>query len=125
LPIEGTDEVYILCRSTARQEKERAMHERFRIRIKEGLHRLHAQCENGRAKKINTVERRIGRLLGSNSRAASMFDISVEMDGARVRLEWKMKKEVTEWAQLSEGCYLLRAISKSGRASSCGKPISN
>ena len=106
---EGTDEVYILCRSTARQEKERAMHDRFRIRIEEGLARLHAQCENGRATKINTVERRIGRLLGSNSRAAAMFDISVEMDSARVRLEWKMKQEVTEWAERSEGCYLLRS----------------
>jgi transposase len=106
---EGTDEVFILCRSAARAEKEHAMHERFRIRIEEGLEKIKLSCEKGRVKDINKIERRIGRLLGSNSRAASMFDVAVGEKDGRVLVTWKMKKPATEWAALSEGCYLLRS----------------
>lgn len=106
---DGTEEVFILCRSRARQDKERAIHARFRARIEEGLEKLKAQCETGRVKTVNTVERRIGRLLERNSRAAAMFEIAVRKEGTRVCLEWTMKSQVTEWAHLSEGCYLLRS----------------
>jgi transposase len=106
---DGTNEVYILCRSAARAEKEYAMHERFRIRIEEGLQKIQQSCQKGRVKDINKIERRIGRLLGSNSRASSMFDITVSEKDERVFVTWKMKKTATEWASLSEGCYLLRS----------------
>ena len=49
------------------------MHERFRIRIEEGLEKITQFCEKGRANDINVIERRIGRLLESNSRTASHF----------------------------------------------------
>ena len=39
------DEVFVLCRSTARQAKERAMHDRFERRITEGLEKLAAACQ--------------------------------------------------------------------------------
>jgi transposase len=106
---DGTDEVFILCRSTARAEKEHAMHERFRIRIEEGLQKISQSCEKGRAKDIKKIERRIGRLLGSNTRASSMFEVSVTERDGRASVKWKMKKPATEWAALSEGCYLLRS----------------
>ena len=106
---DGTDEVFILCRSMARAEKEHAMHERFRIRIEEGLQRIRQSCEKGRAKDIKKIERRIGKLLGNNSRASAMFDVTVSEKDARVVVTWKMKKPATEWAALSEGCYLLRS----------------
>ncbi len=59
------------------------------------------------------VERQIGRLLGKNSRAAGLFDIKVsevERDGANgfFKVTWTKRKAWREWAQLSEGCYLLR-----------------
>lgn len=106
---EGEDEVFILCRSTARKEKERAMHDLFRTRIEEGLKKIKVQCDKRRVKDLNKIERRIERLLGSNSRSASMFEITTAMEGERVKVEWKMKKQATEWAQLSEGYYLLRS----------------
>jgi transposase len=105
---EGGDETFILCRSTARQQKEQAMHERFRIRIEEGLQKLKQQCDAGRLKESSKVERRIGKLLGENTRASAMFDISVSMQKGKILLEWSMKKQATQWASLSEGCYLLR-----------------
>lgn len=55
------------------------------------------------------VERRVGRLLGGNSRAAGLFDVQVELGstcGAKV--SWRKKESWREWSQLSEGCYILR-----------------
>jgi transposase len=105
---EGADEIFILCRSVARQEKERAMHERFRIRIEEGLQKIKQHCETGKPKDRGKVERQVGKLLGQNPRASAMFDITVKKSKGRIVLKWTMQKQATDWAALSEGAYLLR-----------------
>lgn len=102
-------ETFILCRSRERREKEKAMHARFEKRIEEGLKRIAEGCRK-RKYKPRTMERRVGRLLGRNSRAAGLFKVSVlgdERNGAR--LSWSKVKRWREWARLSEGCYLLRS----------------
>ena len=72
------DETFILCRSAARREKEKAMHERFEKRIEEGLPSLERRLDKAKKKPNRSqVERQIGRLLGRNSRAAGLFDIKV------------------------------------------------
>lgn len=101
-------EVFILCRSADRREKEKAMHRRFEKRIEDGLTKMANGCER-RKQDPSVVERRVGRLLGKNTRAAGMFDVAVKGDkksGARVT--WTKRAEWREWARLSEGCYLLR-----------------
>jgi transposase len=101
-------EVFILCRSEERAQKEKAMHERFERRIEDGLIEMAYGCEKRRYQ-VKVIERRIGKLLGKNSRSAGLFDIQVEKDadgGARVT--WKKKEEWREWSKLSEGCYILR-----------------
>ena len=107
------EETFVLCRSAARREKEKAMHERFEKRIEEGLARLSRRLE--RAKKepvLSQVERQIGRLLGRNSRAAGLFKIQVdkvERDGlVGLKVQWSKNEDWRRWAGLSEGCYLLR-----------------
>ena len=106
-------ETFILCRSQARREKEKAMHERFEKRIEEGLTKLARRLE--RAKKQPDriqVERQIGRLLGRNSRAAGLFRIRVneiERDhGPGLKVNWTKDQTWRQWAALSEGCYMLR-----------------
>ena len=108
------EETFILCRSRERREKERAMHERFEKRIEEGLVRLRGRL--GRAKQQPDepqVQRQIGRLLERNSRAAGLFDIRVEKvkrDGrAGLQVRWSKRRKWRQWAELSEGCYLLRS----------------
>jgi len=101
-------EVFILCRSQARCEKEKGMHDRFERRIEEGLEQIAVGCEKRRYQ-VSVVERRVGKLLGSNSRAAGLFDVQVEQGstgGAKV--SWRKKESWREWSQLSEGCYMLR-----------------
>jgi hypothetical protein len=55
------------------------------------------------------VAREVGRLLGQNSRAAGLFDVDVRKgeDGA-AELVWQKVAAWQTWAELSEGCYLLR-----------------
>ena len=105
-------ETFVLVRSADRQQKEQAMHARFRERIEAGLMRLHSRIEHAR-KPIDrsTTERQIGRLLGRNSRAAARYLIRLREAPelpAGLRLEWSARPEWDEWAIHSEGCYVLR-----------------
>ena len=108
-------ETFILCRSSERREKEKAMHERFERRIEEGLTSLANRLERARKRPNRSqVERQIGRLLGRNSRAAALFDIRVteaQRDGVSgfLHIGWTKRETWRDWANLSEGCYLLRS----------------
>jgi transposase len=105
-------ETFLLCRSADRREKERAMHARFARRIEERLTSLGRRIERSR-KRLDreTIGRQIGRMLGKNSRAAGRYAIRVEDDDTKpsgLRLVWKAQAEWDDWAQHSEGTYLLR-----------------
>lgn len=103
------EEVFILCRSVDRRKKEAAMHDLFMARIEAGLVKIADACDK-RKQDSGAVERRIGRLLGKNSRAETLFEVRVEADGrgwAQVR--WTKTTSHLEWSRLSEGCYLLRS----------------
>src|SRR5215469_16844783 len=43
-PAPGGDELFLLCRSAQRKEKEQAMHERFEKRVEEGLAKILTSC---------------------------------------------------------------------------------
>jgi hypothetical protein len=109
---ESTEEVFILCRSKDRAQKEAAMHKRFIKRIEEGIERLHNSCERSKGKDVSgKIERRIGRLLEKNSRAAAMFDIQTSYEDSLQKTVITVTKrdEYAQWASLSEGYYLLRS----------------
>jgi transposase len=108
-PSPDGDEMFVLCRSRDRREKEKAMHGRFEQRIEEGLQRLAASCQRQRLEAV-VVAQRLGRLMGQNSRAAGLFhtEIRAAADG-RATLDWKKVETWRDWAALSEGCYLLRS----------------
>ena len=105
-------ETFLLCRSASRKEKEKAMHERFSKRIEEGLQSLSRRIEKSKmALERGEVERQIGRLLGTNSRASARYSIVLTQDQttpAKLKLTWKIRKEWEEWSDLTEGTYILR-----------------
>ena len=70
---------------------------------------MEAGCRQ-RRQKVVTVAKRLGRLMGANSRAAGMFDADVVAgpDGG-ARVVWRKVEAWQRWAALSEGCYLLRS----------------
>ena len=108
---DGT-ETFVLCRSAERRQKEKAMHERFALRIEEGLGRLARRIHKARRKlDRGPLERQIGRLLERNSRAAGRYlAILVEDQNlpAGLRLDWSICPEWEDLSRFSEGCYVLR-----------------
>jgi len=107
------EEVFILARSADRREKEKAMHARFVERLEAGLRALQAAAESGRLKDVETAGRRLGRLQERYWRAARAFEVRIapidEPTGkARVSVTWTRREDWRQWAEASEGCYLLR-----------------
>lgn len=105
---EGTEETFVLCRSLGRKEKENAILNRFVTRLEDKLCKLAEQAKKGRLRDKQKVERRIGRLLERNSRAASLFTVAVtEKDGC-LSIDIKKNNERYGWALETGGSYILR-----------------
>ncbi|NTU42962.1 MAG: IS1634 family transposase [Nitrospirales bacterium] len=109
---EGMEESFVLCRSEGRRDKETAILDRFICRLETGLNKLKEQAEQGRLRDRQRAERRIGRLLEKNSRAASLFDITVQEEGSgaqkRLTVAITKKEERYQWLLAVSGVYLLR-----------------
>lgn len=105
-------ETFVLCRSKERSEKEKAMHARFSNRIEAELQVLKRRIETSRIPlDRSSLDRQIGRLLERNRRAAQRFEIHLAEDpshASRLHLSWKVQSDWDDWAQASEGCYVLR-----------------
>ena len=102
------EEMFILCRSQDRSKKEQAMVKRVEQRIEARLAAMTSRCQKQNRDPMK-VEREIGRLLGQNTRAARLFDVTVKKTKAGyARIEWKKVEVLRDWVTLSAGCYLLR-----------------
>ncbi len=104
---DGGEETYILCRSQDRRDKEKAMHQRFEKRIDEALEKVRNSCQKCKWKK-EVIDRRIGRIMAKNSRAAALFAVEVKQAKGCAIVSWTKNDQWRDWATLSEGCYLLR-----------------
>lgn len=104
---DGGKETYILCRSRDRREKEKAMHERFESRIDEALEKVRTSCEKRKWKK-EVIDRRVGKIMAENSRAAGLYEVTVGEVEGRAVVSWRKNEMWRQWATLNEGCYLLR-----------------
>lgn len=107
-----TQDTIILCRSSERRSKERAMHEKFSARIEAALVRLSGRIARSK-KPIDTtqVNRQIGRILQQNPRAAARFIVSLKPSDnpAGCYLHVEHSVQFDDWAEVSEGAYLLRS----------------
>jgi transposase len=101
-------EIFILCRSRERVKKDEAIVRRFEQKIEERLRAMATRCEKQR-RHVQRVEREVGRLLGKNTRAARLFEVTVEPgEEGGARITWKKREGLRDWATRSAGCYLLR-----------------
>ena len=107
-----TEETFVLCRSAGRKEKENAILNRFVNSLETRLLKLAGQAQAGKVKDRQKVERRIGRLLERNSRAASQFSAEVTETGtgkqARLSIHIKKNEDRYQWALETGGSYILR-----------------
>jgi transposase len=106
---DGDHETFILCRSRDRSQKDLAIVRRFEQKIEQRLTKMAARCRKQK-RDPQKVEREVGRLLGQNTRAARLFEVTVDTnDDGHARLTWEKRESTREWATLSAGCYLLRS----------------
>jgi transposase len=108
------DEMFLLARSADRRAKELAMHEKFVTRLETGLQKLQAAGLSGRLKDEATAGERLGRLKEQNWRASHMFDVTIKkLDAPRgkqtLEVTYRRNAKFGDWAQLADGCYLLRS----------------
>src|SRR5712672_2685880 len=110
------NETYILCRTTGRKEKERAIRKRFSTRMEEALRRLQTTIAEGRLKDRNKMERRLGKIQARHSQVNDLFEVTLRDTPAGVRLVWEMQAERKAWRELREGAYMLRTNLKADTA---------
>jgi transposase len=107
IPQNGT-ETYVLCRSTARREKERAIRSRFSSRIERALRNLEQQVEKGRLKDRQKIERRFGKIQARHPQVADLYEVGLTEREGRLAVKWKLIDERRTWRDAREGAYLLR-----------------
>jgi transposase len=122
VPSPDGGEIFVLARSADRRQKEKAMHQRFLDRLEAALHKLAAAASSGRLHDPAVANRRLGRLLQQYARAAGAFQVTISVlpppeqtaprrrrRVPRLAITWTRNNTWSDWATLSEGCYLLRS----------------
>jgi transposase len=110
------EETYILCRTAARQEKEKAIRNRFSARLENALQRLTKTIETGRLKDRNKMERRLGRIQANHPQVNDLYDMALRDTPEGMRLQWSIKEDRKLWRRLREGAYMLRTNLPAGPA---------
>ena len=111
---DGTEyrEARLRCLSEARAEKERGIIDRFRTRLEDGLKSLHDGLSRPRTrKKLDYIQRRIGRLAKENARVARHYEITVTPDSTGTRataITWTLNP-VDNSMLTHPGVYCLRS----------------
>ncbi|HEY1965456.1 MAG TPA: IS1634 family transposase [Acidobacteriaceae bacterium] len=108
VPAVAGEETYILCRSTARQEKEKAIRSRFSLRMEKALAALEKRVAEGGLRNRNKIERRLGAIQARHSQVADMYELEVIEHQGRLAFKWALRRERIRWQQAREGAYLLR-----------------
>jgi len=100
------EEIYVLCRSGGRVEKEQAMRRRALRACVRDLIKLRRQVARGRLKKESTILQRMG---GIRERHRAMCRFLETFDYRAGRIEWQWDREAWGAAVRRDGAYLLRA----------------
>lgn len=103
-------ETYVLCRSMARSEKERAMLGKQTDALAGELLKIQAALRRRASRELEKLQRRIGRWLGRYPAAAKVIraELVYSQDGAATGLNIYSDLQAGQKAALSQGAYLLR-----------------
>jgi transposase len=111
----GAEELYLLCRSKARIDKDRAIVDKAAKRLREGLEKIKQQIDSGRLRNRDAAALRTGRLLAKYQRASRLYTILFDEPpdpqrpgNKRLTMTIGENENLMEWTALQNGCYLLR-----------------
>jgi transposase len=104
----GTEQ-FVLCRSAARRQKEKAMLVRQETRLWQKLLEIHQSLEKKPAS-ADGIERRVGKWLGRSPAAEKLFEVEVRRNeaGQACGLSVACVVDRRQWAARAQGAYLLR-----------------
>lgn len=90
------------------------MHEKFTARLEAGLTKMQVAAEAGRLKEEPQAGERLGRLKQQNWRVSQAFDVTIKKlvtprGKQQLEITWKRNAKFGDWAELADGCYLLRS----------------
>ena len=108
VPMPGGEETYVLCRTTARREKEKAIRSRFSTQIERALGGLAQRVATGKLKDRGKIERRLGRIEARYPSVADLYQAQLVETAAGLRVDWQMLADRRAWQETREGAYLLR-----------------
>jgi transposase len=108
VPMPGGEETYVLCRTTARREKEKAIRSRFSAQIEKALGQLAQRVASGKLKDRGKIERRLGRIEARYPSVADLYEMQLVETEGKLRVDWQMRPERRTWQETREGAYLLR-----------------
>jgi len=102
-------EQFVLCRSQARREKEKAMLARQEQRLWQKLLEIHQSLQKKPAP-ADKIERRVGRWLGRYPAADKLFEVEVQLNERQQAcgLSVACLVDRNQWAAQAHGAYLLR-----------------
>lgn len=107
-PAPGGEETYILCRSTARKEKEQAIRSRFSARMEKALTALEKRVAAGKLRDRGKIERSLGAIQARHPQVADLYQLDLIESEGKLELQWQLRAERKSWQQAREGAYLLR-----------------
>ncbi len=110
------EETYILCRTSGRKEKEKAIRNRFSNSMETALKGLEKTIVTGRLKDRNKMERRLGKIQARHPQVNDLYDLALRDTAEGVRLFWQIKEDRKNWRESREGAYLLRTNLKAETA---------
>src|SRR5450631_2036358 len=108
VPIPRGEETFILCRTSGRKEKEKAIRSRFSNSMETALKGLEKAIVTGRLKDRNKMERRLGKIQARHPQVNDLYDLDLRDTAEGVRLFWQIKEDRKSWRESREGAYLLR-----------------
>jgi transposase len=103
---ERGEEVYVLCISEGREEKDRAIRLKHEHRLVKDLHALQQRIEKGRLKDRDKIHQAIGRLQERYPRVARYY--IVDYDAEHKRLTWQEDSAKKSIAHKLDGGYMLK-----------------
>lgn len=102
-------EKFILCKSAGREEKEKAILELQKTRLKKRLEGIQRLIQKRRLKDPVMIGQRIGKWMGRYTKAEKLYTTEIIYENRKIAgLKIHEKKENMEWAGKTSGHYILR-----------------
>jgi transposase len=100
------DELYVLCWSDGRRQKDRAIRQQHEQRLRADLDKLKKRIETGHLKKSDKIHQALGRLQERYPRVARYYHLHYE--AGQQKLSWREEVDKKRMAEKLDGSYVLK-----------------